>query len=105
MTNTTTISCTLDTTNPEAALGFEAWVDDQKLFDTNHVQARQPVVIEIADDDAEHGEERAEQVPADGAEGDLEDGEHGSGELDGLLFGLEFGEFGRGEGAVGDGFV
>jgi hypothetical protein len=54
MTNTTTISCTLNTTNPEAALGFEAWVDDQKLFDTNHVQAQHPVVIEIADDDAEH---------------------------------------------------
>jgi len=50
----TTISCTLDTTNPTASLGFEAWVDDQKFFDSNHVQARQPIVIEIADNDAEH---------------------------------------------------
>jgi hypothetical protein len=54
MTNTTTISCTLATTNPEASLGFEAWVDNQKLFDTEHVQAQQSVVIEIADDEAEH---------------------------------------------------
>ena len=50
----TTISCTLDTTNPTASLGFEAWVDDQKFFDSNHVQARQPIVIEIADNDGEH---------------------------------------------------
>ena len=54
MSNTTTISCTLDTTNPDASLGFEAWVNDQKFFDSNHVQARQPIVIEITDDDGEH---------------------------------------------------
>lgn len=54
MSSTTTISCTLDTTNPEAALGFEVWVDDQRLFNTDHVQAQQQVVIEMADDDAEH---------------------------------------------------
>ena len=54
MTSTVTISCTLDTTDPEAALGFEAWVDDQKFFDTDHVQAQQQVVVEIADDDGEH---------------------------------------------------
>jgi len=51
MTNTTKISCTLNTTNPEAQLGFEAWIDDQKFFDTDHVQARQQVFVEIADDD------------------------------------------------------
>lgn len=54
MSNTTTISCTLDTTNPDASLGFEAWVDDQKFFDSNHVQAQQPIVIEITDNDGEH---------------------------------------------------
>ena len=54
MTSTVSISCTLDTTDPAAALGFEAWVDDQKLFDCDHVQAQQQVVIEIADDDGEH---------------------------------------------------
>jgi len=54
MTSTVLISCTLDTTDPAAALGFEAWVDDQKLFDCDHVQAQQQVVVEIADDDGEH---------------------------------------------------
>jgi hypothetical protein len=54
MSNTILISCTLDTTNPDAALGFEAWVDDQKFFDSDHVRAQQPIVIEIVDDDGEH---------------------------------------------------
>jgi hypothetical protein len=54
MPNTVSISCSLNTTNTEATLGFEAWVDDQKFFDTDHVQAQQPVVVEIADDDGEH---------------------------------------------------
>jgi hypothetical protein len=54
MSNTATISCILDTTDSSAALGFEAWVNDQKFFDSNHVQARQPIVIEIADNDGEH---------------------------------------------------
>jgi hypothetical protein len=54
MTNTVAISCTLDTTNPLATLGFELYVDDQKFFDTDHVQAQQKIVLEIADDDGEH---------------------------------------------------
>jgi len=53
MTNTT-ISFTIDTTNSAAALGFEAWVDNQKFFDTDHVQAQQKVIIEIMDGDDEH---------------------------------------------------
>ena len=51
MTNTVSISCTLDTNNPTAVLGFEAWVDNQKFFDTDHVQAQQQIAVEIADDD------------------------------------------------------
>jgi hypothetical protein len=54
MTNTVTISCILDTTNPAAALGFEVWVDDRKFFDADHVQAQQQVLVEIADDNGEH---------------------------------------------------
>ena len=54
MSNTVSISCTLSTTNTEATLGFEAWIDNQKFFDSNHVQDQQPVVVEIADDDGEH---------------------------------------------------
>ena len=54
MTSTATITCTVDTTNPDAALGFEAWIDNQKFFDTDHVNTRQQIVIEINDDDGEH---------------------------------------------------
>jgi hypothetical protein len=54
MTNVVTIACTLDTTNPAATLGFEVWIDEQKFFDTDHVQVQQPVVVEIADDSGEH---------------------------------------------------
>jgi hypothetical protein len=54
MENTVAISCTLDTTNPMAALGFELWVDEKMLFDTDHVQAQQKIILEIADDDGEH---------------------------------------------------
>lgn len=54
MTNTVVISCTLDTTNELTPLGFEAWIDDHKFFDTDHVQERKQVFVEISDDDADH---------------------------------------------------
>ncbi len=54
MTNTFVISCVLDTTDPTAELGFEAWVDDHRFFDTDHVQSRQQICFEISDDDASH---------------------------------------------------
>ena len=44
----------LDTTDASATLGFEAWLDNHKFFDTDHVQARQQIFIEISDDDANH---------------------------------------------------
>jgi hypothetical protein len=54
MTNTVAISCTLDTTNPMATLGFELWVDEKMLFDTDHVENKQQVLVEISDDEGEH---------------------------------------------------
>ena len=54
MTDTITISCDLDTTDPMVNLGFEAWIDDKKFHDTDHVAHRQQIFIEIPDDDAEH---------------------------------------------------
>jgi hypothetical protein len=54
MSNTVTISFGLGTTDATVPLGFEAWVNNQKFFDTDHVQSDQPIQIEIADDDAEH---------------------------------------------------
>jgi hypothetical protein len=54
MTDTATISCSLDTTDPAAKLGFEAWIDTKKFYDTDHVAHCQQIFIEIPDDDAEH---------------------------------------------------
>jgi hypothetical protein len=54
VSSTVTISFVLGTTNAAVPLGFEAWLDDQKFFDTDHVQSDQPIRIEIADNDAEH---------------------------------------------------
>ena len=44
----------LDTTDSSAELGFEAWINDHKFFDLDHVQALSRVFIEIPDSDAEH---------------------------------------------------
>jgi hypothetical protein len=54
MSNTITISCMLDTTDSTTHLGFEAWVNDHKFFDLDHVQARQQLLVEIDDTDGEH---------------------------------------------------
>jgi hypothetical protein len=54
MSNTVTISCILNTTDPVAELGFEAWVDNTKFIDVGHVTEQQHIAIEIPDDDAEH---------------------------------------------------
>jgi hypothetical protein len=54
MSSTVIISFRLGTTNATVPLGFEAWVDNLKFFDTDHVQLDQRIQIEIADDDSEH---------------------------------------------------
>jgi hypothetical protein len=54
MSSTVTISCILDTTNPAAELGFEAWIDEQKFVDIDHVQGEQVISMEIADEDGDH---------------------------------------------------
>ena len=38
-----------------AELGFEAWIDQRKFLDLDHVKETQPVTVELDDqDDAEH---------------------------------------------------
>jgi hypothetical protein len=54
MTNTISISFELNTSNDQAELGFEAWVDDEKFVDINHVQGRQLIKIDMSDTDGEH---------------------------------------------------
>jgi hypothetical protein len=51
---TTSISFVVDTTDPTAQIGFEAWIDNVKFFDTDHVDHGQTVTTDIDDADGEH---------------------------------------------------
>jgi hypothetical protein len=52
---TYTISCTIGTTDSTAPLGLEVWLDDVRLFDTNHVVYDiLPLTFGIDEDEAEH---------------------------------------------------
>jgi hypothetical protein len=53
MTATMAISFELDTTDAAVPLGFEAWIDQTKFFDSDHVQGLQTVTTQIADNDDE----------------------------------------------------
>jgi hypothetical protein len=53
--STYTISCTIGTTDSTAPLGLEVWLDDVRLFDTNHVvYDNLPLTFGLDDDEAEH---------------------------------------------------
>jgi len=54
MTNTTSISFELKTSDNQAELGFEAWVDDTRFTDIAHVQGNQLIKIDIPDVDGNH---------------------------------------------------
>ena len=55
MTPKVTITFNLATTDATAELGFEAWIDDRKFLDVDHVKETQPVTVELEDQDgAEH---------------------------------------------------
>ena len=50
MTSTAKISFHVDTTDASIPLGLEAWINDQKFFETDHVQGPQEVSVEVDDD-------------------------------------------------------
>jgi len=54
MISTFVVSFNLDTTDATIPLGFEAWIDDKKFQDIDHIAGRQQIVIEMPDDEAEH---------------------------------------------------
>jgi hypothetical protein len=54
MTNTVSITFDLNTTDPNAQLGFEAWVDDTKFADITHVPDPQLITINMPDIDGDH---------------------------------------------------
>ena len=55
MTPKVTITFNLATTDAKAELGFEAWIDERKFLDLDHVKETQSVTVELEDqDDVEH---------------------------------------------------
>ena len=54
MSNTISISFELNTSDGQAELGFEAWVDDMRFADIAHVQDKQSIKIDIPDVDGDH---------------------------------------------------
>jgi hypothetical protein len=54
MTTIATFSCSIGTTDPSAQLGIEVWLDDEKIFDQEHVTQPQKIHYEFADADAQH---------------------------------------------------
>lgn len=54
MTNTTQISCNINTTDPSKKLGLEIRLDNNIIFDSEHVQELTKFTYELNDDDGEH---------------------------------------------------
>ena len=54
MTNTISITFELSSSNDQAELGLEAWVDDEKFVDIAHVQGQQLIKIDMSDTDGDH---------------------------------------------------
>ena len=55
MTPMVTITFNLATTDATAELGFEAWIDERKCLDVDHVKEDQKITVELEDQDgAEH---------------------------------------------------
>lgn len=52
--HTVEFSCNIASTAPHVPLGLEIWIDNQKLFDCNHVQASHEITATLCDDEAEH---------------------------------------------------
>jgi len=54
MTNTISITFDLATTNDQAELGFEAWIDDVKQIDIARVQGKQQIELAMPDTEGDH---------------------------------------------------
>ena len=54
MSGTIKINCNIDTTNADVPLGMEIWLDDQQIFNQDHVTQNIAFCHELADTDAEH---------------------------------------------------
>jgi hypothetical protein len=54
MENTVKISCVVNTTDCESALGMEIWLDNQQIFNQDWVTKSQTISYELSDLDADH---------------------------------------------------
>ena len=55
MTSTVSITFNLSTTDAMAELGFEAWINQRKFLDMDHVKETEKITVELDDQDgAEH---------------------------------------------------
>jgi len=54
MTNQVTLACTVSSTDPDAKIGLEIWLDDTQVYNTEHVADPVNFVYEFADTDGEH---------------------------------------------------
>jgi hypothetical protein len=52
--NTVGFCCTITPTAAAVPLGMEVWIDNQKLFDQDHVQKSHTISTDLSDDDGEH---------------------------------------------------
>ena len=52
--STARFCCNIDSTDAAVALGLEIWLDNQKLFDQDHVQESHKVSTDFSDNDGEH---------------------------------------------------
>ena len=50
MTTSITITCTVDTTDSTAGLGFEAWINDVQFYDTEHVTGPHQITMQTSDE-------------------------------------------------------
>jgi hypothetical protein len=50
----TKITFEVSPTNPQAKLGFETWLDDQLVFDTEHLEKPTEICVPVSDNEAEH---------------------------------------------------
>lgn len=52
--NTVGFCCTITPTTAAVPLGMEVWIDDQKLFDQDHVQESHKFSADLSDNEGEH---------------------------------------------------
>ena len=52
--DTIKFNCVISNTDVTVPVGMEIWLDDQKLFDQDHVDHDYPVEYEMPDDDGDH---------------------------------------------------